>query len=114
MLGLLPLKPIAIVSNSMANVFTKGDVVLYSNYQTLQINDIIVFQSQNKIMVHRIVNIKEQNGKKYYQTKGDQNKTIDNFLVREEQILGIYRFHIKYIGYPAISFQDFLESEVSI
>ena len=63
MLGLLPLKPIAIISNSMANVFTKGDVVLYSDYQTLQVNDIIVFQSQNKIMVHRIVNIKEQNGK---------------------------------------------------
>ena len=113
MLGLLPLKPIAIVSNSMANVFSKGDIVLYSNYQSLHVNDIIVFQSQNKIMVHRIVNIKEQNGKNFYQTKGDQNKTTDNVLVTEEQILGIYRFHIKYIGYPAIVFQNFLESEVS-
>lgn len=106
MLGIFNYKPIAILSNSMNPTFYKGDVVIYKQKENILPGDIIVFQYGSQIIVHRVVSINE-----YYTTKGDANNTVDYIKVQKEDIKGVYRFHIKYLGYPSIWLNEFFTKE---
>ncbi len=97
MLGLFTYKPIAILSNSMMPTFKRGDVVIYKAQENIVPGDIIVFQYQNQIIVHRVVSINE-----YYVTKGDANNNVDYIKLQKKDIKGVYKFSLKYLGYPAI------------
>jgi signal peptidase I len=83
-------KPVmAVVSNSMVPTLNKGDLVIVKGVDTLQIDkgDVIVFYNpfQGVEVVHRVVDIKEKNGKLLFYTKGDNDTT--NRL--SDQIAGI-------------------------
>ena len=106
MLGVFNYQPIAILSNSMNPIFKRGDVVIYKREETIAPGDIIVFKYDGQIIVHRLVSINE-----YYVTKGDANKSIDYIKIKKEDIKGVYQFHIKYLGYPAIWLNEFLTEE---
>lgn len=95
---------LAVGSGSMTGTIDLGDVVVFEEYkkQELKENDIIIFKQDNKIMVHRIVEINRINGENTYITKGDYNKNRDNWYVYPQNIKGIAMFKIKYIGYPTI------------
>jgi len=61
----------------------------------LKAGDIITFVSEDANIrgyynTHRIQEIVEDNGKKYYITKGDNSPQVDRNRVSEEQIVGIY------------------------
>ncbi len=103
MLGLFKYKPIAILSNSMNPTFKRGDVVIYKKEKNIKPGNIIVFQYQNQIIVHRVVSINE-----FYVTKGDANNSVDYIKVKKEDIKGVYQFSIKYLGYPSIWLNEFL------
>ena len=49
-------------------------------------------------ITHRITEIDEENGKKLYKTKGDNNNTEDKELVQTNQIKGILLFKISKLG----------------
>lgn len=106
MLGFFTYQPIAILSNSMNPTFKRGDVVIYKTKENIVPGDIIVFQYQNQIIIHRVVSINE-----YYITKGDANNSVDYIKVQKEDIKGVYQFHIKYLGYPSIWLNEFLTKE---
>src|SRR5574344_78988 len=64
--GLFRYYAMAIGSNSMKPFFSKGDAVIVrkitkEDYQNLKVGDIIVYQHENKLIIHRIVSIKENN-----------------------------------------------------
>ena len=106
MLGLFTYQPIAILSNSMNPTFKKGDVVIYKKEENIVLGDIIVFQYQNQIIVHRVVSINE-----YYVTKGDANNSVDYIKVQKEDIKGVYQFSLKYLGYPSIWLNELFTKE---
>ena len=106
MLGLFNYKPIAILSNSMNPTFNRGDVVIYKSNASISPGDIIVFQNGSQIIVHRLISINE-----YYVTKGDANNIIDYMKTKQEDIKGVYQFHIKYLGYPAIWLNELFTKE---
>ena len=106
MLGLFPYQPIAILSNSMNPTFKRGDVVIYKKEENIVPGDIIVFQYQNQIIVHRVVSINE-----YYVTKGDANNSVDYIKVQKEDIKGVYQFSLKYLGYPSIWLNELFTKE---
>ena len=106
MLGLFNYQPIAILSNSMNPTFKRGDVVIYKKEENILPGDIIVFQYQNQIIVHRAISINE-----YFVTKGDANNSIDYIKVKKEDIKGVYQFSIKYLGYPSIWLNEFFTKE---
>jgi len=53
-------------------------------------------------VVHRVVEKRQKNGEFSIITKGDNNNTVDQEPVTEQQIIGKVIYKIRYIGYPAI------------
>ena len=99
---------IAIGSNSMVPKYERGDAVIYSKTDVgdIKIGEIIAFKKENKIITHRIINIKKEDKKILFYTKGDANNTPDSFVVESNEVLGVVKLSIKYIGYPTIWLND--------
>ncbi len=97
--------------SSMYPLISTGDKVTISPEKNLHVGDFIVFKGDDKMICHRLVRIREKNGMKYYQTRGDSFFSPDD-PVRAEQILGkvvrIERGNVSFIRrillftYPAL------------
>ena len=98
---------VVVASGSMEPNINIGDVVLVeklkkNNYNKMKQGEVLVYSHDKKIIVHRIESIKKI-GKEYIiRTKGDNNKSADNWLVYNKQIIGIARSRIRYVGYPTV------------
>jgi hypothetical protein len=90
------------------NGFSKGDIlfIVGANPDKLKIGDIILFSSgtNGAPIIHRIINIQEENGKRIFTTMGDNNNQIltpsnnpsgvDERRITEEQLVGKAVFRI--------------------
>jgi len=69
---------------------------------TLKVGDVISFMapevSDNTAICHRIIAIQYQKGVENFQTKGDANKSPDQFLTPVTNVKGREIFYISYIG----------------
>ena len=104
--GYFTYSSLAIASGSMEKVLSKGDVVIikniFNNYDVLKEGQIIAYKYENVIVVHRIIKILDEKDKKYIYTKGDANLQPDNYVVLEENVIGIVKFKIPFIGLPTV------------
>lgn len=103
--GLFRYKMIAVGSNSMLPIISKGDAVIYekvSSIDKLNEDDILVFKNEGVIYIHRIVEISKKNKDITIYTKGDNNAMNDEFTTSKEEVIGVVKQKIKYIGYPTI------------
>ena len=105
-----PIFAIGIGSESMTGALNKGDAVIAYKVTEKNIseNDIIVFQTQDKILIHRVVEIEEIDGKKHYRTKGDVNGTRDNIDITIDKVYGKVKLRIPYIAYPSVWLTEFI------
>lgn len=99
--------PISILSDSMKNTFSRGDIAIIEKLdrdyiEEIRVNDIIYYKKNNKLIIHRIVNIEIINNRIVITTKGDNNDDIDPWKVYEEEIVGIVKGKIPFLGYPAV------------
>ena len=107
-MGLFKYQPIAVLSGSMSPTFNRGDAVVINKLNTrekdeLKKGDIIQFVSGTKYVVHRIVEItNDEYGNKLFVTKGDHNNTRDAEKVSMENVIGKVSFVVPYIGYPSV------------
>lgn len=103
---------IAIASGSMNPTFDRGSVAIIkkidNDYDQLEVGDIIAYKYGNKIIAHRINRITEIDETRYFYTKGDSNKEIDNYVVRENMIMGTINTYIPFIGYPTVWINELL------
>lgn len=102
---------IAIASDSMNPTYSRGDVVLieYMKPNELRKGDILVFDHENIIVTHRIVDIKKKKDTYYFTTKGDANDKPDSFVSTNENVIGKVDYAIKYIGYPTVLINELFE-----
>lgn len=91
-------KAFIIVSGSMIPTIEIGDIVVIDNTTDVKENDVIAFRRNTTVIVHRIIDEMNVNGKVMYQTKGDNNNIADLELVEVEDIEGVYQAKIPYIG----------------
>ena len=93
-------KVLQVMSGSMDDVFSVGDVILIKETRQEEIKkgDIITFKKEN-IITHRIVEINKTNDTMYYTTKGDNNNVNDAEKVKYEEIEGKYITKFVCIGY---------------
>lgn len=108
-----------IASGSMEPTINIGDAVIvdksYKNrLNELKVGDVVVFKnkSNNKIYTHRIIEIKEKNGNYKINTKGDRKgNAADNWIVSNDNVVGVVRFKIRYIGYPTVWLSRIMEGK---
>jgi len=107
-MGLFKYQPIAVMSGSMSPTFNRGDAVVINKLTKQEKNelkkgDIIQFISGTKYVVHRIVDIDNDNyGNRVFITKGDHNNANDVGSVTLENVIGKVSFVIPWIGYPSV------------
>lgn len=100
-ISLFGYKPYIVLSGSMEPFIHVGDMVISKKVSGEEINigDIITFEGENKsIITHRVVDIITNDGKKFYQTKGDNNNSKDIGLISFENIKGKYSLKINNFG----------------
>jgi len=95
---------IVIGSNSMTGTINKGDAIIYEKYEDQQLykGDIIIFNYNGIKTVHRIVEVRNINGTLGFITKGDANASRDTEFRSQNDVIGLVKLKIKYIGLPTI------------
>lgn len=88
-----------IMSGSMEPTIDVADIVITKETKDdLQEGDIIAFQDSNIVTVHRIVDINTEEEETSYQTKGDNNNTVDSERVKLSEVKGKFVFKISKLG----------------
>ncbi len=94
---------LAVESESMEPTLYRGDLVVVRSVipENLQIGDIIIFQSSmsDVPVVHRIVGIGYSGGELQFTTKGDNNPTVDPYLVPASDVLAKVVGSVRYLGF---------------
>ena len=117
--GVFKYRPVAILTYSMEPIFTRGDAVIVEKLDDEEKNklkkgDIIQYQVDKTVVVHRIVKVKKEDNKKVYILKGDNNNAKDPKPVYMEQIMGKVLFSIPKVGYPSVWLSEFLHSDQDV
>lgn len=102
---------LVIGSESMTGKINKGDAVVFESYdnQKIREGEVIVFRKDNILVIHRVVRTINVNGENRYFTKGDANEEEDEGYVIKNDIVGVTKFKISYIGYPTIWIRDIFD-----
>ena len=105
--GIAKIYSLAVGSGSMTPKLLVGDVVIIEKLtekemHNLEVGDILAHAHDGKIIVHRIIEIKDTNEGLIFQTKGDHNDSKDFYQIEESDVRGIVIFHIPYIGLPSV------------
>lgn len=87
-----------IMSGSMEPTIGVSDAVITKEITEAKEGDIIAFNYNGETTVHRVVKVYNENEKKLYQTKGDNNNAIDKGLVQIENVKGKVICKIPNIG----------------
>ncbi len=107
MSGFFSYKPMAILSNSMQPVYSRGAMAVVERVpdsMDIEVGDIVQYQTAGKTITHRVVAIdlaSDGSGNRVYRTKGDNSPSEDP-AVSGSQIGGIVKAYIPYVGYPTI------------
>lgn len=102
-------------SGSMEPTIPTGALVVtqYTHPTQLKNGDIITFirpTEERDFITHRILGINTRNDYTAIQTKGDNNKTPDNWQVGGGNVVGKVNFSIPYLGYVL----TFVQSKIGI
>lgn len=90
--------------------FNKGDILFVTGVHSedLRIGDVVIFNANYKNpVIHRIINITEEDGKFYFSTLGDNNNGQIYFekKISEDQIVGRARANLApYLGWGKLIF----------
>lgn len=96
-----------------SNGFNIGDVMIIygKDWDKIEIGDILLFMGQSGMpIIHRVVNITEEDGQRYLMTKGDHNEIPNpagpniELKISQEQYQGVAVAKIPWIGYVKIYF----------
>lgn len=111
--GLFTYQALTIGSGSMSPAIEKGDVIVLKSMKNeearkIKKGDVLVYNHDNKIIVHRVIK-KNNNGETIsFKTKGDYNNAKDSWTVKQEDVIGIVKIRIRWIGMPTVALNELL------
>lgn len=92
-----------VLSGSMEPTFLTGSIItikLANTHTNYEKGDVITFRDEEKLITHRIIEVKKVNGQTLYKTKGDNNDAPDLGLVLSKNVVGKYtNVTIPFAGY---------------
>ena len=105
--GLFKYYTLTIGSGSMHPTISVGDVIIVEKKNidelpSIKVDDVLVFKNSNRVVVHRVISIEIKNNEYLFYTKGDANKTADDFIIRSKDVIGITKVKIPIIGKPSV------------
>tara|TARA_Y100000310_G_scaffold325814_1_gene389886 strand:+ start:316 stop:975 length:660 start_codon:yes stop_codon:yes gene_type:complete len=94
--------------------FNTGDMLILwrADRNNLEVGDILVFQAHKaQPIIHRVIRIWEEDGERFYQTKGDHNarsitQSLNEDKISEDRVYGKGAIRIPYFGWVKILFVD--------
>ena len=95
-----------------SNGLDKGDIIVVKGLKNhdYKKGDIIIFVKEESSLpiIHRIVNVKVRNNKRYFSTKGDHNARQLSYEkeIREEQVIGKAWLRIPKLGWLKLFFVE--------
>jgi len=95
---------LAVGSGSMEPNISRGDLILVEKtdqYDDMVEGEVLVYKHDNVVMVHRIREVR-QDGEYSFITKGDANDAIDNWVVDQDDVIGLAKGKIIAVGYPTL------------
>ncbi len=109
----LPFHPVS--SESMVPTLKVGDLIMVTGTepQNVKLDQIIVFhnpRNHEMLIVHRVIRITQKDGEFYFETKGDNNPSTDNWNpypgVPERLLVGVVIGTIPYVGYIILTLKE--------
>lgn len=103
---------LVIGSGSMTGTINKGDAIIFERLEdksTIEIGDVIVFNSGEVRVIHRVIDKKDTGKEIRYYTKGDANPNEDEGYRLESDIVGKVNLKIPYIGKLTIALNEMFE-----
>lgn len=100
-----------VVSGSMEPSLYAGDIVFVNtdvDFEDVEIGDVIIFQYDERNIIHRVVDETWIEGEKYLKTKGDNNKSADGYLTTKYNFCGVSVCRIPKIGF-LIDYKNLIE-----
>lgn len=99
---------LVIATGSMTGELNVGDVAIFEQPadSAVQEGQVIVFEKDDAVVVHRVVDIQTINGRTRYYTKGDANEDWDSGFLYASDIIGCVRYKIPIVGYPTLWFRS--------
>jgi len=107
--GYLGVEPTVIYSNSMFPEYDVGDIVIIDDVDPadIEIGDVIQYIREDKaIILHRVIEIEQDENGVYFITKGDANNDADTSPVLHQNVLGKAVFKIPELGWIQIYFKS--------
>lgn len=95
---------LVIATDSMTGELNRGDVIIFESYddQLIREGQVIVFEKDDFVVVHRVVDIQIINGNARYFTQGDANEFPDYGFITNSEIVGLVNYKIPFIGFPTL------------
>lgn len=90
-----------VVSNSMEPILSANDLIVTKKQDSYSVGDIVVYKSNNELIIHRIVRIEEEK----IVTKGDANDYEDK-PINLNKVCGKLNFSIPNVGGIIIFFKS--------
>ena len=88
--------PLIVLTDSMAPDILSGDIIIckQTDADSITVGDDIAFfdpaGNGTSIVTHRVIEIVDEDGQRFFRTKGINNNTEDRVLVASEKLVGIY------------------------
>jgi len=95
-------KVLTVLSGSMEPAIKTGSVVVVKPEQKYNIGDVITFGSSGRNeepITHRIYDMKVEDSRIFYVTKGDANNAADRSEITRNQIIGKVILSVPHMGY---------------
>ena len=95
---------LVIATESMTGEINKGDAIIYEKYtdQIIEEDRVIVFNKNDLVYVHRVIDVTRIDGQNRYFTKGDANDDADSGFITDADIIGVVDLKVPYVGYPTL------------
>jgi len=112
--GIFPIYPKVILTGSMTGTFDRGSVVFIQRvregeaYLLIGEGYPIHFINHGGVpIIHRVIGFSyDTHGERQYLTRGDASELADPFPVSQNEVLGIARASLPFVGYPRIFLQS--------
>ncbi len=107
--GLFPVQPVLVGSGSMRPSLDVGDVAIIAKTSPsrIQPGDVIQFRSvEQPAVLHRVIDIEETGGKRYFVTKGDANENPDSEPVLADNVVGVHVYTVRDVGWISVALKE--------